>query len=77
VLFFITPIFWPLEAVGAWMQVLSFNPLFAAIDVVRAPLLGSAPLAYSWTVLLTVTVVGSLGTFGLFAKFRTRIAYWI
>jgi ABC-type polysaccharide/polyol phosphate export permease len=77
VLFFVTPIFWPLESVGAWMQVLSFNPLFAAIDVVRAPLLGSAPLAYSWTVLLTVTVVGSLGTFGLFAKFRTRIAYWI
>jgi len=77
VLFFVTPIFWPLESVGAWMQVLSFNPLFAAIDVVRAPLLGNAPLAYSWTVLLTVTAVGCLGTFGLFAKFRTRIAYWI
>jgi ABC-2 type transport system permease protein/lipopolysaccharide transport system permease protein len=77
VLFFVTPIFWPLEAVGAWKEVLSFNPLFAAIDVVRAPLLGKAPLGYSWTVLLTVTAVGCLGTFGLFAKFRTRIAYWI
>jgi ABC-2 type transport system permease protein/lipopolysaccharide transport system permease protein len=77
VLFFVTPIFWPLEAVGAWKEVLSFNPLFAAIDVVRAPLLGNAPLGYSWTVLLTVTAVGCLGTFGLFARFRTRIAYWI
>jgi ABC-type polysaccharide/polyol phosphate export permease len=77
VIFFITPIFWPPEAVGVWMQALPLNPLFAAIDVVRAPLLGGTPLAYSWTVLLIVTVVGCLGTFWMFAKFRPRIAYWI
>ena len=77
VIFFVTPIFWPPEAVGVWMQVLPLNPLFAAIDVVRAPLLGSTPLAYSWTVLLIVTVIGCTGTFGMFVKFRARIAYWI
>lgn len=77
VIFFITPIFWPPEALGIWMQALPLNPLFAAVDVVRAPLLGAAPLAYSWTVLLTVTVVGCIGTFFIFAKFRPRIAYWI
>ena len=77
VLFFVTPVFWPPEALGIWMQALPLNPLFAAVDVVRAPLLGSAPLAYSWTVLLVSTVVGCIGTFFLFAKFRPRIAYWI
>jgi homopolymeric O-antigen transport system permease protein len=77
VIFFITPIFWPPEALGIWMQALPLNPLFAAVDVVRAPLLGSKPLDYSWTVLLIVTVAGSVGTFSLFAKFRPRIAYWI
>jgi homopolymeric O-antigen transport system permease protein len=77
VLFFVTPVFWPPEAVGIWMQALSLNPLFAAVDVVRAPLLGSAPLTYSWTVLLVVTVVGCISTFLLFVKFRPRIAYWI
>jgi ABC-2 type transport system permease protein/lipopolysaccharide transport system permease protein len=77
VIFFITPIFWPPEAVGVWMQALPLNPLFAAVDVVRAPLLGSAPLTYSWAVLLAVTAVGWIGTFALFAKFRSRIAYWI
>jgi ABC-2 type transport system permease protein/lipopolysaccharide transport system permease protein len=59
------------------MEVLSFNPLFAAIDVIRSPLLGKAPLPYSWAVLLVVTVVGTLGTFAMFAKFRPRITYWI
>jgi ABC-type polysaccharide/polyol phosphate export permease len=77
VIFFVTPIFWPPESVGAWKEVLSLNPLFAAIDVVRAPLLGTMPLPYSWPVLLIVTLVGSLVTFALFAKFRSRIAYWI
>ena len=77
VIFFITPIFWPPQALGVWMQALPLNPLFAAVDVVRAPLLGTAPLAYSWAVLLIVTVIGCLGTFALFAKFRQRIAYWI
>jgi homopolymeric O-antigen transport system permease protein len=77
VLFFITPIFWPPEAVGVWKQALPLNPLFAAIDVVRAPLLGTTPFALSWVVLLIVTVVGCLGTFALFVKFRPRIAYWI
>jgi ABC-2 type transport system permease protein/lipopolysaccharide transport system permease protein len=77
VIFFVTPIFWPPEALGVWMQALPLNPLFAAIDVIRAPLLGQAPLTYSWAVLLAVTVLGSLGTFALFAKFRSRVTYWI
>src|SRR5262245_5148329 len=77
VIFFVTPIFWPPDALGDWKDVLPFNPLFAAIDVIRAPLLGTAPFAYSWGVLLTVAILGWLGTFALFIKFRPRIAYWV
>jgi homopolymeric O-antigen transport system permease protein len=77
VIFFVTPIFWPPEAMGIWMQALPLNPLFAAVDVIRAPLLGEAPLTYSWPVLLVVTALGSIATFALFAKFRSRITYWI
>jgi len=78
VIFFVTPIFWPPEALGTWMHALPLlNPLFAAVDVVRAPLLGGTPLEYSWTVLLAVTVLGSGATFFFFAKFRPRIAYWL
>ena len=77
VIFFVTPIFWPPESLGAWQQLLPLNPFFAAIDVVRAPLLGDEPLPYSWTILLFVTLLGSLCTFCIFAKFRPRIAYWV
>jgi ABC-type polysaccharide/polyol phosphate export permease len=77
VVFFITPIFWPIDAVGDWKPLLMLSPVFAAIDVVRAPLLGQAVSAHSWPILLVCTIVG--GTFGLgfFIRFRERIAYWI
>ena len=37
VIFFITPIFWPPEALGIWMQALPLNPLFAAVDWCALP----------------------------------------
>ena len=77
VLFFVTPIFWSVEMLGNWQAIAALNPLFAAIDVVRAPLLGTAPAESSWIVLLIMTVLGCSASFALFARFRTRIAYWI
>jgi ABC-type polysaccharide/polyol phosphate export permease len=77
VVFFVTPIFWPVEMLGNWQAIATLNPLFAAIDVVRAPLLGVATAAHSWTVLMILTVLGCAVTFAVFARFRTRIAYWI
>lgn len=78
VLFFMTPIFWPISAVNpAMKQILAYNPFFAAVDVVRAPLLGASPEPTSWPLLLAWTAVITLCGFGLFARFRQRIAYWI
>jgi homopolymeric O-antigen transport system permease protein len=77
VLFFLTPVIWPVEALRDWRAVATFNPLFAAIDVVRAPLLGLPTADSSWIALGIVTVLGCGGSFVLFARFRSRIAYWI
>jgi ABC-type polysaccharide/polyol phosphate export permease len=77
VLFFVTPVIWPVEALGDWRAVATFNPLFAAIDVVRAPLLGLPTAESSWITLGVITILGCTGTFALFARFRSRIAYWI
>ena len=76
VLFFLTPIIYPASSLGTWRAVADLNPAFAAIDVVRAPLLGVATSTYSWPILLVTTAAGCLGTFIIFAHFRARIAYW-
>jgi ABC-type polysaccharide/polyol phosphate export permease len=75
--FFVTPVFWPIDSLGDWKRIVALNPLFAGIDVVRSPLLGAAVNESSWIVLICATVLGCSITFALFARFRTRIAYWI
>jgi ABC-type polysaccharide/polyol phosphate export permease len=77
VLFFVTPVMWPIEALGNLRSLVILNPFFAAVDVVRSPLLGVAPTATSWPILLITTALGCAAGFAVFARFRTRIAYWI
>lgn len=77
VLFFMTPVLYPVEALKEWQPIATYNPFFCAIDVIRAPLLGATPAETSWAVLLVWTVISTGVGFALFAKFRSRIAYWV
>jgi ABC-2 type transport system permease protein/lipopolysaccharide transport system permease protein len=77
VLFFMTPIIWPAEMLGHWQALATYNPLFAMVDVVRAPLLGVPTAETSWIILSAMTILGCAITFAVFARFRSRIAYWI
>ena len=45
--------------------------------MVRAPLLGVPTAETSWIILLVMTILGCGITFAVFARFRSRIAYWI
>ena len=76
VVFFMTPIFWPAAALGKHRWLADFNPIYAAIDVMRAPLMGQPTEPHSWSILVIVTVLGCAGTFAFFGRFRSRIAYW-
>ena len=77
VLFFMTPVMWPIEALGenAWWA--QYNPLFAMLDVMRSPLLGMKNAPHSWTLLVVMTVLGCAGTFAFLARFRHRLAFWV
>lgn len=77
VVFFLTPIFWPMRSAGRLKQMLALNPFFASIDVVRAPLLGTAIEPWSWPLLLGCTAFLTVCGFLFFVRFRERIAYWI
>ena len=76
VLFLATPIFWPIEALGNWRLIAEINPFFAAVDAVRAPLLGAPLNPATWPLLIVVSITGCVVTFVFFARFRFRIAYW-
>ena len=77
-LFFVTPIFWSPDLLGAWAGIARLNPLFAAIDILRSPILGPEYTPYiSWLVMSGVTVVLAALAIPFFARFRARIPYWL
>lgn len=77
-LFFVTPVFWLPSAIGAdraWIAAL--NPLFAFIDIIRAPLLGGVPMPHSWAIAAATTAATTaLGLLALAAG-RRRVAFWV
>jgi ABC-type polysaccharide/polyol phosphate export permease len=77
VLFFVTPIFWAPDALGIYQTYGELNPLFAAIDIMRSPLLALDAAPYSWKIVGCVSVIGWLVTLAFFARFRSRIAFWV
>lgn len=75
--FFVTPIMWKPELLHRRAYIADINPFFHLIEIVRTPLLGNAPDLKNYLAVLLITAV-NLGFAGLvFARFRSRIAYWI
>lgn len=77
ILFFVTPVMWRPDALGAHAWISKLNPLAQFFDILRDPLLGQTSSPFSWSYVFMVTLLGWIGTFVLFSKYRSRIAYWV
>ena len=75
--FFLTPVVWKPELLGERMLVVTINPLYHTIEILRGPLLGVPPEALSWMVVGSTLLAGCIMTFVVFALLRPRIVYWI
>jgi lipopolysaccharide transport system permease protein len=78
ILFLVTPVIWKPELLGRgrdWM--LTYNPMYPALEIVRSPLLGSIPSLqiYASAILFSLVLCG--GTWLLFARVRARIPFWV
>jgi lipopolysaccharide transport system permease protein len=77
IVFFVTPIFWKPELLKGREYVTDFNPFFHLLEIVRAPLLGSAPSAKNYLAVLLITLINIVVTGAFFSRFRSRISYWV
>jgi ABC-type polysaccharide/polyol phosphate export permease len=77
VVFFITPIFWfpRLLVKGSW--VIAANPVGYFIDLLRSPLLGSAPELVSWGVSLITLATSSAIAAWVYRTKSGRVAFWV
>jgi ABC-type polysaccharide/polyol phosphate export permease len=58
-------------------MVVVLNPLAHLLELVRAPLLGHSISAHVYGLACVMTVAGCVITSALFARYRSRIAYWV
>jgi ABC-type polysaccharide/polyol phosphate export permease len=75
--FFVSPITWMPHLLAADSWVLQANPIAYYMDLIRSPLLGTAPAAISWYVsIATLTIFGSIAVWIYQAK-SSRIPFWV
>ena len=75
--FFLTPIIWKVDQLTKRAEWVDYNPFYHFIELVRKPLLGHAPEPKSWIIVLAITLVGAAVSFAFFARYRSRIPYWV
>ena len=73
-----TPIFFAREQLGPrFSKVVDLNVLYHFVDIVRSPLLGKSPEAWTWMAVALTTIVGWGGTLWVYSRFRRRVPYWL
>jgi lipopolysaccharide transport system permease protein len=78
--FYLTPIMWAptmLEHRGLSIALVTFNPFFSLVEIMRGPLLGDSLDPHAWLVALTYSALLIILTGALFTRARPRIPYWI
>lgn len=77
VAFFLTPVMWRPEMIGRNRWAADWNPLYHMLEIVRSPIISGSVSYLSWAVSLGLAVCGLVFALVIFARFRSRIAYWL
>lgn len=76
--FFVSPIIWePSTLAAKWQHLLPLNPFYTLLEVVRGPLLGTAPSLEVWASAVGYSLLIVLIAWLLFVRARHRVAFWI
>ena len=76
--FFFTPIIWKLDQAPAEARrFLLLNPFHHLIEVIRAPLVGSAPDGWTWASVAVLSLGGFVLSLPLIGWVRNRIVFWL
>ena len=77
-LFFITPVMWRASQLGAnGSLVITLNPFAAMLRVISDPFQGTIPPPDVYENVLIFIIIMALVSLPLFARFRSRIVYWL
>ncbi|MFT9258211.1 MAG: ABC transporter permease [Acetobacter sp.] len=75
--FYVTPVIWDATQLKSGAQWLLYNPFYALLEIVRAPLLGHAPGLAEWLVAGGFSLALWILALLVFSRARPRLAFWI
>lgn len=75
--FFMTPVIWKPESLGAGAAWLPLNPFYALLEMLRGPLVEGGGTVTTWLAAVVYTALMSALAFGFFVRFRSRMAFWV
>jgi len=75
--FFLSPIIWKPESLGDRAVWLPLNPVFALMETLRGPLLGTPVPAVIWVSAGLWTLVIVAVSMVFFVRYRGRVAFWV
>jgi lipopolysaccharide transport system permease protein len=77
--FYVTPIIWMPETLPEEFRniVLTWNPFYHLMELIRAPILGSAPSVLNWGVGIGLFVVLGLFAWWVSRRYSWKIVYWL
>jgi lipopolysaccharide transport system permease protein len=76
-IFFVSPVIWKPEMLGANAAWLLLNPIFVLMETMRAPLIEGGGSALIWGMAVFYTAAFCGIAFAFFVRFRGRIAFWV
>jgi ABC-type polysaccharide/polyol phosphate export permease len=76
-LFLFTPVIWRAEQLRVNEWAVQFNPLYYAVTLLRAPLMGAAPEPRIWIGMAAGAVVAFVVGFLVFLAGRRRLYHWL
>jgi ABC-type polysaccharide/polyol phosphate export permease len=75
--FFVTPIFWKPELLGARSWIAGLNPFHPLLEVVRGPIVGAVPPLQVYARIGLMLLALYLVATPFFIRYRRRLAFWV
>ena len=75
--FFMTPVIWKAEQIGAYAAWMPLNPFYDLLEVVRAPQLGGTASGPVWLAAIGYSTLLCVVSWSMFVRARARIAFWL
>ncbi|MBW6399881.1 ABC transporter permease [Roseomonas sp. HJA6] len=77
VAFFVSAVIWKPDMLGWWEPYLPINPVFAVMEAIRAPIMGTTGGVVVWFAAIVWTALLVWISWVFFVRFRGRIAFWV